>query len=216
AFETFFDEKRPFFIEGSQIFTNFGSGGSGSSLLNQKLFYSRRIGLAPPGNASAQFVDRPQATTILGAAKVTGKTDGGLSVGLLEAVTSPEYAQLAEVDERARIEVAPLSNFFVGRAMREWNRAGLGLLATATTRDTSNPELRKRLVDRALVAGIDCYWFLVGHRDAVVSGQIAGSWIAGSTSALLEQQVSSRRYYQRPDAEYLAVDPTADSLSGWG
>jgi Domain of unknown function (DUF5916)/Carbohydrate family 9 binding domain-like len=215
AFETFFDEKRPFFIEGSQIFTNFGRGGSGSSLLNQKLFYSRRIGLAPPGNASAQFVDRPQATTILGAAKLTGKTDGGLSVGLLEAVTSPEYAQLAEVDERARIEVAPLSNFFVGRAMREWNRAGLGLLATATTRDTSNPELRNRLVDRALVAGIDGYSFLDGQRDWVVSGQIAGSWIAGSTSALLEQQVSSRRYYQRPDAEYLAVDPTADSLSGW-
>src|SRR4029450_10449887 len=74
AFETFFDEKRPFFIEGSQIFSNFGSGGSGSSLLNQKLFYSRRIRLAPPGNASAQFVDRPQATTILGAAKLTGKS----------------------------------------------------------------------------------------------------------------------------------------------
>src|SRR5262249_19258060 len=98
AFETLFQEKRPFFIEGSQIFTDFGKGGSGTALLGNDLFYTRRIGRPPSGSASADFVDRPQATTILGAAKLTGKSANGWSVGVLDAVTGREYAQLANGD----------------------------------------------------------------------------------------------------------------------
>jgi hypothetical protein len=214
-FETFFEEKRPFFLEGSKIFTNFGKGGSGSALLDQNLFYSRRIGLAPSGSASAEFVESPQATTILGAAKLTGKSAGGWSVGLLEALTSREYAQLANGAERSKTEVEPLTNYFVGRVMRDGNRAGFGLLATTTSRDTSSSDLRSRQVDQAVVAGIDGYTFLDRRRDWVMSGQMTGSWIGGTPSAILRQQQSSRRYYQRPDATHVYLDPTADSLNGW-
>src|SRR6184192_931062 len=76
AFETFFPEKRPFFVEGANIFDNFGQGGSnnfwGFNRQEPNLFYSRRIGRAPQGSASGDFVDRPGSTTILGAGKLTG------------------------------------------------------------------------------------------------------------------------------------------------
>ena len=78
AFETFFEEKRPFFIEGANIFSNFGRGGAnnfwGFNRADPMLFYSRRIGRAPQGSASGDFVEQPTSTTILGAAKLTGKT----------------------------------------------------------------------------------------------------------------------------------------------
>jgi len=67
VYETFFEEKRPFFVEGSEIF-NFGANGTSGG----QLFYSRRIGrtpsLAPPSPRS----DMPDVTTILGAAKLSG------------------------------------------------------------------------------------------------------------------------------------------------
>src|SRR6188508_3314193 len=94
AFETFFEEKRPFFLEGSQIFGNFGQGGSnnfwGFNNSDPSIFYSRRIGRSPHLSPGGDYVDVPQATTILGAAKLTGKTGGGWSLGFLEAVTADE------------------------------------------------------------------------------------------------------------------------------
>ncbi len=85
AYETFFQEKRRFFIEGAEIFNNFGQGGSnnffGFNNSNPNLFYSRRIGRAPSVSADGDFVDAPRATTILGAAKLTGKTSNGWSIG---------------------------------------------------------------------------------------------------------------------------------------
>jgi hypothetical protein len=215
AFETFFQEKRPFFVEGSQIFTNFGRGGSGSALVGTNLFYSRRVGLSPSSSVSAEFVDSPRATTILGAAKLTGKIGDGWSVGLLEAVTNREYARLANGDLLTQAQIQPLTNYVVGRLMKEGSRAGFGLLTTLTSLQLSTAGLRNQLADRSSVAGVDGYAFLDGRRNWVVSGQMAGSWLEGTPSAILKQQRSSRRYYQRPDADYVHEDPTAVSLSGW-
>src|SRR5690606_21880817 len=75
AFETFFPEKRPFFVEGSNIFEfNVGyDDGSG-----EQLFYSRRIGRVPhAADAPDAWVDAPDVTTILGAVKISGKTASG-------------------------------------------------------------------------------------------------------------------------------------------
>src|SRR5213075_2869435 len=83
AFEVFFDEKRPFFTEGSQLLR-----GNGPSY-----FYSRRIGARPSCRASGDFVDCPQNATILGAAKVTGRLATGMSLGGLAAVTAREYVR---------------------------------------------------------------------------------------------------------------------------
>ena len=75
AYETFFEEKRPFFIEGKNI-TNFGVGIGDGGLGNDNLFYSRRIGRRPQGGVVdfGGHTDTPINTSIIGAAKLTGKT----------------------------------------------------------------------------------------------------------------------------------------------
>ena len=103
-FETFFPEKRPFFVEGAQIFDNFGRNGPNSffgfNRSEPDLFYTRRIGRAPQGAPEGTFTSSPRATTILGAAKLTGKTASGWSVGVLEAVTGREFARWADGGRR--------------------------------------------------------------------------------------------------------------------
>jgi hypothetical protein len=216
AFETFFSEKRPFFIEGSQIFDNFGRGGSNSfwgfNSADPALFYSRRIGRSPQGSASATFVDRPNASTILGAMKVTGKTSSGWNLGLLNATTAREYARVDGTD-RNRVEVEPLTNYFVGRVQREIKRAAVGMLSTWVQRGLGNPALRDRLPSRSILIGGDGHVFLDGKRDWVVTGMFAGSRIAGSTAAVTQAQEASQRYFQRPDAYRL--NPAATSMAGW-
>jgi len=219
AFETFFEEKRPFFIEGANIFSNFGRSGSNSfwgfNRSEPLIFYSRRIGRSPQGSADGDFVDRPSATTILGAAKITGKTRNGWSVGLLEAVTGRERAQTVTDGFLSRTEVEPLSNYLVGRVQREKGRGAFGLITTAVNRDLRTPALRADLPDQAYVAGVDAHYFLDSKRDWVVTGQLTGSHVAGSTDAVLELQRAPQRYYQRPDAPHLELDPAATNLRGW-
>jgi hypothetical protein len=220
AFETFFEEKRPFFIEGSSIFSNFGRGGSNSfwgfNRSEPLIFYSRRIGRPPQGDAEGDFVDRSSATTILGAAKLTGKTRNGWSLGALEAVTGREYARTAAGMVQGETEIEPLTNYLVTRVEREIGRRGaVGLLATAVNRDLRAPELRDVLPGAAYVGGADAHYFLDGKRDWVVTGRLAGSHATGSAPALLRLQEAPQRYFQRPDATHLELDPEATSLSGW-
>jgi hypothetical protein len=160
AYETFFDEKRPFFTEGGQIFTHFARSGASDYWSffypEPQLFYSRRIGRAPQGRGTADYVDTPSATTILGAAKLTGRTSGGWTVGVVEAVTGREYARLSNGLMRAETEVEPLTNYFVGRAEREiGRRASIGFLGTAVNRALGSDVLDAQLVGQAYVGGID-------------------------------------------------------------
>ena len=220
AFETFYEEKRPFFTEGSQVFLRFGRSGASEYTTyyypEPQLFYSRRIGRAPQGQAAGEFVDAPSATTILGAAKLVGRTRSGWNVGVLEAVTGREHAQVATGTSTDRIEVEPLTNYFVGRAQHSLGRrASIGLLGTAVVRDLDAPNLEALLPDRAFVGGVDGHVFLDGKRDWVVSGGLSGSTVSGSQAAVLRLQRAAQRYYQRPDAPHVSVDPTATSLSGW-
>jgi hypothetical protein len=215
-FETEFEEKRPFFVEGSQIFTNFGRSGSGSALLDDDMFYSRRIGREPQGSADGDFIDTPAATMILGAAKLTGKTASGWSLGVLEAVTSAERARIWRGDQRSTDAIEPLTNYFVGRMFKEGKRAGSGLIATAVNRamDTDS-SLASLLPKQSYVAGYDGYFFFDSDRRWVLSGLAAGSRVSGSEAAIRRLQMSSRRYFQRPDANYVHLDENATSLSGW-
>jgi hypothetical protein len=220
AFETFFEEKRPFFTEGSQVFLRFGRSGAADYTTyfypEPQLFYSRRIGRAPQGSATGEFVDTPAATTILGAAKVVGRTRSGWNVGLLEAVTGREHAQVATGSFRDQVEVEPLTNYFVGRAQRGvGRRASIGFLGTSVVRDLQTPNLEALLPDRAFVGGVDGHVFLDTKGDWVVSGGLSGSTVSGSPAAVLRLQRAPQRYYQRPDAPHVSVDPDATSLSGW-
>ena len=220
AFETFFEEKRPFFIEGSNIFGSFGRTGAnnfwGFNRAEPLIFYSRRIGRSPQGSADGDFVDTPSATTILGAAKVTGKTRHNWSLGLLDAVTGREYSDTVSNGARGTAEVEPLTNYYVGRAQREiGRRAAFGALVTAVNRDLREPALREDLPAQAYVGGVDGHFFLDAKRDWVVNGRFAGSYLNGSTSAMTRLQTSSQRYFNRPDAPHVELDPAATTMSGW-
>ena len=220
AFETFFEEKRPFFIEGANIFNNFGRGGAndfwGFNRADPMLFYSRRIGRAPQGSAEGDFVEQPTSTTILSAAKLTGKTKRGWSLGLLDAVTGREWATAVTGLEETETEVEPLSNYFVGRAEKELGRrAAVGVLGTAVNRDLRAPNLREELPAQAYIGGVDGYFFLDAKRDWVVNGRIAASHLTGSTGAMTNLQNASQRYFGRPDATHIELDPNATSLGGW-
>jgi len=221
AFETFYEEKRPFFTEGSNIFGNFGrSGANGYSGFNRAdptLFYSRRIGRSPQGSADGDFVDRPTATTILGAAKLTGKTASGWSVGVIEAVTGRESAQVDTLGSRSTVEVEPPTNYLIGRVKREVaNRASVGVMFTGVERALGGSSTLSDLLDnRAYTFGSDAHLFLDSKRDWVIHGLFAGSYVQGSPAAVLRLQRNSARYFQRPDAPQVRLDPGRTSLSGW-
>ncbi|MGD8535829.1 MAG: DUF5916 domain-containing protein, partial [Candidatus Aminicenantes bacterium] len=212
AYETYFPEKRPFFIEGKNML----SFSLGSERERESLFYSRRIGRTPQGSPSdAEYYDKPENTTILGAFKLTGKTAGGWSIGVMEALTSKEMASVITwYGEETRQNVEPLTNYFLGRAQKEFRegRSALGFMFTAVNRKIDDSNLNF-LRTAAYSGGFD-----FRHRWAQdryeFSGYFMGSHIRGNEEAILNAQESSARYYQRPDAEHLELDPTRTSLSG--
>ena len=219
-FETFFPEKRPFFLEGAQIFGNFGETGAnnfwGFNTSDPEIFYSRRIGRTPQVSPSDEFSDLPAATTILGAAKLTGKTRNGWSMGLLNAVTDRETARTQSGAIRGVATVEPLTNYLVMRMQRDFGRrAGAGILATAVSRRLDTPAMLDSLASNAFVLGGDAHWFLDDDREWVVVGKLAGSWIQGTTTTITRAQRAAQRYFQRPDAPHVTLDPTRTSLDGF-
>ena len=216
AFETFFPEKRPFFVEGADVF-RFGQVRAGPSYGFQQFFYSRRIGAPPHGFVNAPFVDQPDQTTIVGAAKVSGKT-GPWTVGVLEALTAEERARFDDgAGVRGRAVVEPWTNFLVGRVRRDLGPAGntvVGAMATSINRALDDSVLSTRLRARADLAGVD-FEHLWHNRQWALSGYAAGSSIGGESAVIAAAQRSSARYFQRPDADYLDYDPTRTSLGGY-
>lgn len=219
AYETFFQERRRFFIDGAEIFNNFGQGGSNSFFgfnnSNPNRFYSRRIGRAPSVSADGDFVDGPRATTILGAAKLTGKTSNGWSIGIIDAVTARERATHVTGLVRDRTPVEPTTNYFVARLQREFARGGAGFLTTSVVRALDTPLLKDELTSRAHVFAGDAYYFLDSKKDWVLTGDMSGSHVSGSAKAIEDLQRASQRYFQRPDASHLELDPQRTSLNGY-
>ncbi|MGI8618555.1 MAG: DUF5916 domain-containing protein [Gemmatimonadaceae bacterium] len=210
AFETFFPEKRPFFIEGSEMF-RFGDDGSNS------VFYSRRIGRQPSLNPPYSVRDVPNETRILGAVKLTGRTAGGWATGVLDAVTRREVARFRAPDGTLGETVAePLTNYFVGRVRREL-RAGqtsVGALFGALNRDLDTDELSAVLRSAAYSGGIDFnhQW---SQRTFTLQGFVSASHVRGEPGVIAATQRLPYHYFQRPDADHLDYDPTLESLTGY-
>jgi hypothetical protein len=205
AFETFFQERRPFFIE--------GGGNFSFNCRDCNLFYSRRIGRTPRGSPSltdGEFVARPNESTIVGATKLTGRI-GQFSIGSLAAATQEEYAEIAFGRSRRRTVIEPQTFYSVSRAKREFaDQSSFGFILTTTNRDLVDAVAF--LPSSAVTGGGDFDWRL-GDRWQL-QGSWAGSRIAGSTAAIDRLQQSSVHYFQRPDADHVELDPLATTMSG--
>lgn len=220
AFESYFSERRPFFVEGSNIF-QFTPNQTIviHNMYADNLFYSRRIGRYPhnyPSTGVNEYVKKPESTTILGAMKISGKTKKGLSVGILESLTSMEDALIDSLGSRRKETVEPLTNYFVGRVMQDFNKGTttIGAMVTAVNRQIKTSVL-DYLPKSAYTAGLD-FQHNWKERTWYVAGNAEFSSIHGKPQSLINIQTSSARYYQRPDAKYLSVDSTLTSLPGYG
>ncbi len=214
-FETFYPEKRPFFTEGLNIF-RFGDSPASSHfnfIFPPSMFYSRRIGRSPQAGIDAEFVSAPTETTILGAAKVTGKL-GKYSVGVLNALTDVERARFVNGLESGRRQVEPMTNYFVSRVTREIGAGSrVGFLVTSVNRRL--PDELELLRENALLLGADGYTSF-GDRSWIFEWMAEGTHVSGSAEAIALTQTSSAHYYQRPDAGHVDFDPTRTSLDGFG
>jgi hypothetical protein len=184
AFEQFFEERRPFFLEGAGTFAyrtacdDIDTGCTG-------LFYSRRIGRSPQLSGEYGDAASPTVSTIQGAAKLTGRLPSGLSVGVLDAVTQRERGGLGTLE--------PAANYLVARASQDLRggQSGVGAMVTAVNRSldpTASPFLRR-------------------------SAYTSGSAVSGSTAAITRLQRDGVHRYQRPD-DGLVLDSTRTRLTG--
>ncbi len=218
AFESFFPEKRPFFIEGRNIF-NFrmtSGDGDGSST---GMFYSRRIGRTPhfePDLNENEYARIPDNTNILGAFKLSGKTHKGTSIGILESFTQKENADISRNGVQRKYPVEPFTNYIVARVEQDIDKGNteVGGIFTATNRDINNENFVS-LPASAYTGGINMthYW---DNKNYFVTVKGIFSNIIGSTEAITDLQTSSVHNFQRPDASHLQVDSSRTRMIGHG
>jgi len=224
--ETYYQEKRPFFIEGSSTFS-FGHGGArnywGFNWSNPDFFYSRRIGRAPQGSLPPDydpdydFVDSPEGTRILGAAKLSGKVGNNWNVGTLHAVTAREKAELQMGGKKFHSEVEPLTYYGIYRAQREINesRQAIGFISTVMNRKFADDRLREELNSDAYTIGIDGWTFLDSSKTWVISGWTGMTHVRANQTRMIDLQTNSQHYFQRPDAGHVSVDSSTTSMTGY-
>lgn len=221
AFQLFFREQRPFFIEGNNIL-DFRIVG----FRQNNLIYSRRIGRSPQGSIDTdkddpsgddgvdEYVENKTNTRILGAAKLTGKNKNGFSWGILESVTAEEKVEIDSLNFRSEATVEPFTNYFVARVQQDINKGKtiIGGVVTWTNRNIEDDHLNW-LHDDAYSAGLDFKHFWK-DRTYYVSGIVSASKVKGSYEAITATQEASERYFQRPDNRHVKLDTTRESLSG--
>jgi len=219
GFQTFFREQRPFFVENKNIFNySLSPSVTGNTFNSDNIFHSRRIGRSPQGSANTapgEFVDSPRNTTILGAAKFSGKTKKGWSIGVLESVTDKEYAEIDNNGERRKELVEPLTNYFVGRLQKDFNNSNtfIGGIFTATNRKLEGD--LDFLHKSAYVGGLD-FKHQWKERSWYLLGDVVMSHITGSEEAITNTQNSIRHLFNRVDASHVEVDETRTSMTGTG
>ncbi len=239
-FETYFSERRPFFLEGNDIF-RFGSTRTYNNFGNPNTFYSRRIGRSPQGSlrrannfsngsyfdadsaqGQAQYVDSPNQTSILGAAKISGKLKSGTSVGVLYARTVEETApftvgQKSIGDVEGEFTIEPKSHYLITRLKQDLNNGNtiFGGFFSGMNRDIEGSYFEEYLHNTALIAGVD-FEHSWNDKDYTVSGAFSTTNVSGTTEAISRTQMAPQRYYGRVDSDYLSVDSNKKSLAGLG
>jgi hypothetical protein len=219
--ETFYSEKRPFFIEGSSIY-DFGFGGAtdhwGFNWSTPDFLYSRRIGGSPRGELpDYDYVDEPEGVHIIGAGKLSGKLPGNWNVGSLHAVTRREHAKIEYDGEESQVEVEPATYYTITRGQKEMNNGnqGLGAIGTATHRFFDDTGLKEDINSNAYSFGIDGWTALDSSKKYVLTGWSGMSHVRAGEERMISLQRSSRHYFQRPDASHVEVDSAASSMTGF-
>ena len=231
AFETYFPEKRPFFVEGGGLF-DFGNFNcfSCSNVSSVGLFYPRRIGRTPQGadNAYAAagdggYADVPDNTAILGAAKLTGSVAKGWTLAALDAATAHETADIQDsTGRRSTMEVEPFTNYFVGRISHDLPGGNyIRAMATSVVRSIGDSTLHAQLNAHSEAGGVetDLWW---GKRTSRLMANATMTSVSGTAADILRIQDASARYFQRPDRSNGsnglfsdAFDSTLTSLRGY-
>ena len=212
GFEIFNRDQRPFFVENKNIFDyRFADN-------RNNLFFSRRIGRSPqvhPETPDGTFTDQPQNTTILGAAKFSGKTKNGWSIGVLESMTSKEFTEVSTNGNTSEYLAEPFTNYFVGRVQKDFNEKNtfLGGMFTATNRSLT-PEVSD-LRKSAYSGGLD-FKHQWKNRAYFLEASIVMSHVQGSKEAIKLTQENLTHLFNRVDASHLEVDPNRTSLTGTG
>jgi len=231
AYETYYEEKRPFFVEGRSIF-RFGNSGPtnnwGFNWSGPSFFYSRRVGRSPQGyiNVASDSLDQPEATRIIGAVKISGKLTGDWSVGVLSALTSREYGEYYYEGKKGKQQIEPLTSYNVLRAQKELadGRRGIGFIGTLAKRSFTGDRLdgvdgsytmSDLLSDQAMTIGIDGWNFFGKDRDWALGAWAGISNISGSEKRISSLQQNYSHYFQRPDADHIDYDPTLTQLNGY-
>jgi hypothetical protein len=232
ASETYYDEKRPFFVAGSSAFS---FGGMScyfcDNVSSLSAFYSRRVGRPPQlagyVSGEAAYADIPDNTAILGAAKVTGRTSKGYSIGILDALTNRESSAFLRTagGAESRQLVEPMTNYFVGRVKKDFHEGAttFGGIVTSTLRRIGDDTVAaNRLRSRATALGVD-WMHTWKNREYRWMGSMVASDVGGSAQAMALTQRSSTHYYQRPDRRVIdggffgaRYDTTATAMRGWG
>ena len=220
AFETYFREKRPFFIEGKNI-TSYNLGVGSGDVGNDNLFYSRRIGRSPRLSHSPdedEYAYTPAFTPIIGSAKLTGKSSGGISVGVIEAVTARVNTKIYDPgpDETTVKTAEPLANYTVGRVQKDFNggKTIIGGMVTSTIR-ALDAETEDYFHKSATTGGIDLTRYF-GNMNYFVRLRTAFSNVTGTEEMIAGTQRSVIHNFARPDADYVEYDDTRTSLTGFG
>jgi hypothetical protein len=220
--ETYYSEKRPFFVQGSSLF-DFGNGGArnywGFNWPGVNLFYSRRIGRNPQGAvpANVDFSSYPSGTHILGAAKLTGRTGDNWNIGIVQALTQREYAQYQVNGINSQMEVEPFTYYGVARVQKEMNngRQSIGFMSTLVTRNYNDNYLPDTTSKTSFTAGVDGWTSFDTSKTWVLTGYADVSYLHGTKERMVDLQENSQRYFQRPDAISYSVDSNATSLTGF-
>lgn len=207
AFETWYEEKRPFFLEGKNIF----------NIMGEEQFYSRRIGARPrwsPDDEDGRYSSVPQQTHILSAVKVSGKSRKGLSLGVLNSITSRESAKITDNGHEYKMTAQPLTSYSVARVQQDIKGGNtiVGGMFTSTNRSIKDGHL-SFLPRNAYTGAIDFSQYFKS-REYYVKGTLQYSHIDGSTEAITSLQESAVHNYQREDASHVSVDSSRTSLKG--
>ena len=211
SYEVFYDEKRPFFLEGNNILEY--------NTDNDMLFYSRRIGHSPsyePKTGDEETLIMPDNTTIINALKLTGKSKSGLSLGIINSMTAKEFATIKNGVNENHEAVEPFTNYFIGRIKKDYNKGNttIGAIINSTIRKIDDEQL-DFLPQKSTVGGLDFEhnWL---NRKYFINAKGFLSQVNGSETAIARLQRSSQHLYQRADASYLEYNPELKELKGWG